>query len=184
MGRKSRLKREKREARLGCGPANPACGRAGEKTQAAHIAELEDRLRDLTDGEFETGGDLPPEIQETHLEDILAFESVGSGTSLFQGLEAHGVQLPPPEKLDDRQSAEKANEVLHALAGIGVFLIGFEHMTPREFYSRIWHQTLWEGCYVEKRLPGAVTLIDVSHSMSRSDWRHFTEELRRTGTVH
>ncbi|HYK90777.1 MAG TPA: hypothetical protein VE398_18535, partial [Acidobacteriota bacterium] len=69
------------------------------------------------------------------------------------------------------------------LAGLGVLLIGFEHLGPREFYSTLWNETLWEGCYVEKRIPGAVTLIDVSHEMSRSDWRRVMEDLKKSQSV-
>jgi hypothetical protein len=184
MGRLSRQHRERRERRSKGLLNEPKGAATSGKRQSDHIAELEDRLKELAGGDFESGGQLPPDIRKKHLEDVLAFEDVGSNASLFQGLEAHGMELPPPEKLDDRQTAEKANEVLLALARLGVFLIGFEHMTPRQFYSTLWHQTLWEGCYVEKRLPGAVTFVDVSHSMSRADWRRFHEELQRSGTVH
>ncbi|MBZ5495756.1 MAG: hypothetical protein LAP85_05090 [Acidobacteriia bacterium] len=79
------------------------------------------------------------------MEDILAFESVGSGTSLFEGLQERGLDLPLPEKLDEQQSAEKATEVLHALACLRVYLIGFENMTAREFYSTLWNQNTQEG---------------------------------------
>jgi hypothetical protein len=135
------------------------------------------RLKQTTDGEFETGGSLPPEAREAHLEDILAFESVSTGTSLFQGLEQHGVKLPRPESLNDQQCVDKVFEVLSALAGIGVLLVGVEHMPPRKLYSTLWNETLWEGCYLEKRPPGALTMIDVSHSMSRTDWRRLIEDM-------
>jgi hypothetical protein len=183
MGRISRLKRERRERRQRDARQGSAGGQPGG-TPDKQAKELEDRLKELSDGEFESSCDLPPEVRNVHLEDILAFESVSTGTSLFQGLEAHGVSLPRPDTLDDPQCAEKAREVLSALARLRVFLVGFDRMSPREFYSTLWNETLWEGCYVEKRLPGAVTLIDVSHSMSRADWRRFTEELKKSQSVH
>ncbi|MFH1574990.1 MAG: hypothetical protein ABIG68_13480 [Acidobacteriota bacterium] len=135
------------------------------------------------DAVFWTSGNLPDQIWESHLEHVLAFESVGSGISLFQGLQEHGVDLPPPEKLDEQQSAEKAREVLYALVGLRIFLVGFEGMTAREFCSTLWNQTLWEGCYVEKRNPGALTIIDISHSLSRQDWQRLLEELTESASV-
>jgi len=51
--------------------------------------------------------------------------------------------------------------VLHALARLRIFLVGSTN-DRRESYSTIWNQTLWEGCYIEKRNPEACTLIDVS----------------------
>lgn len=127
---------------------------------------------------------MPAEIWESNLEDVLAFESVGSGISLFEGLQEHGLDLPQPEKLDDRQSAEKVAEVLYALVALGIFLVGFDDLSPREFYSTLWNDTLWEGCYVEKRNPGALTIIDVSHMMSRSEILQTLEDMQKTASVH
>lgn len=183
MGRMSKRKRERREQReRGERETSPGTRSGGNLDD--RVKELEDRLRELSDGEYEASGDLPPEVRNIHLEDILAFESVGSGTSLFQGLEAHGVNLPRPETLDDSQCVEKVREVVWALARVSVFLVGFEHMTPREYYTTLWNETLWEGCYVEKRLPGAVTIIDVSRRMSRSDWKRVREAFKGRESVH
>jgi hypothetical protein len=183
MGRRSREVRERRAKRLGNSPGKSGDGQSAGQARTDRLVELEDKLRELSDGEFESAGNLPPEIRETYLEDVLSFESVSSGTSLFQGLEQHGVNLPAPEKLDEPRCIEKITEVLRALAGLRVFLVGFEHMAPREFYSTLYNQTLWEGCYVEKRIPGAMTIIDVSHSMSRSEWRRFMEDLNKSQVV-
>ena len=154
--------------------------------QAKRIEELEDRLKRLTDGDavFWSRPGSPADIRESNLEDVLAFESVGSGTSLFEGLQEHGLDLPQPEKLDERQSAEKVAEVLCALAALRVFLVGFDDLNAREFYSTLWNETLWEGCYVEKQNPGALTIIDVSHRMSRSEILQILEDMRKTASVH
>lgn len=181
MGRKSREHRERRERRL-----QDALKESGKGTGADRASELEEELKSLADGDavFWTSGNCPAEIRQSNLEDILAFESVGSGTSLFEGLQEHGLELPPPEKLDERQSAEKVTEVLQALAGLRIFLIGFEDMTARQFYATLWNQTLWEACYVEKRNPGALTVIDISHRLSRSDILAFLEDLKRSSSIH
>jgi hypothetical protein len=186
MGRRSREHRERREklaldARKGSG----ANGTPDPK-HATRADELEEDLKCLVDGEavFWTSPGCPEQLRESYLEDIVAFESVGSGTSLFMGLQENGMDLPPPEKLDEQQSAEKAIEVVHALADLRVFLIGYEDMTAGEFYSTLWKQTLWEGCYVEKQTPGAMTIIDVSHRIPRSEILGFLEELQRSSSVH
>lgn len=186
MGRRSREHRERRgkpalDARKGSGP-----NATTDPTPATRADELEEELKCLVDGEavFWTSPGCPDQLREPYLEDILAFESIGSGTSLFVGLQENGMDLPPPEKLNEQQSAEKAMEVLHALAELRVFLIGFEDMTPGEFYSTLWKQTLWEGCYVKKRTPGAVTIIDVSHRCSQSELLGFLEGLQRPSSIH
>lgn len=73
---------------------------------------------------------------------------------------------------------------MQTLARIGVFLVGWEGMTARQLYSTLWGETLWEGCYVEKRNPGALTLIDIPHKLSPTDIRQYLEELQTTGTIH
>jgi len=159
---------------------------ASDQKCTSRTEELADRLRRMADGDafFWTSKNCPDDLRESDLEDILAFESVASGTSLFQGLQEHGVDLPPPETLNEQQSAAKVTEVLHALARLRIFLVGFDDMTARESYSTIWNQTLWEGCYIEKRNPEACTLIDVSHSMSRESLQQVLEELTGTGSVN
>jgi hypothetical protein len=168
MGRKSREHRERRAERAG----------------RAH--DLEQELKRLTDGDsvFWTANECPEEVRVSNLQDILAFESVGTGPSLFEGLQEHGLDLPPPEKLDERQSVERIRRILRALARLRIFLVGFEDLDPRQFYAKLWNETLWEGCYVEKRNPGAFTLIDVSHKMSRSDLLGIMEELQKPPSVH
>lgn len=158
---------------------------AGQK-DAGRAAELQEELNRLAEGDaaFWDSENEPSGVRVSNLEDIVAFESVGHGTSLFEGLQEHGINLPAPEKLDERQCAEKATEVLHALARLRIFLFGFDDMTAREFYSTLWNQTLWEGCYVEKRNPDAITLIDVSHKAPRSKIMQFLEKLKREATIH
>jgi hypothetical protein len=167
MGRKSREHREKRER------------------QSDRANRLEEELRGLADGDasFCKPKQCPEGFWESHLEDVLAFESVGSGTSLFDGLQQHGLDLPHPDKLNERESAKKVVEVLKALEELRVILVGCSNMSARQFYRTLWNQTLWEGCYVKKKHPGALTLIDVSHAMPRSEMLALLEEAAKAGTV-
>jgi hypothetical protein len=154
--------------------------------QHRRIAKLQEELNAISGGEsiFKVSPECPPDLLESGLEDIVAFESVGSGTSLFEGLQMHGMELPRPDRLNEAQSAKKVMEVLSALAELQIFLIGFDNMNPCELYSTLFSQTLWEGCYVKKRHPGALTLIDVSHKMKRSEIQRYLDEMIKTGTVH
>ncbi len=159
---------------------------AVDPKQIRRIEKLREELNTLSDGEsiFKTSPACPPDMLETGLEDILAFESVGSGISLFEGLQAHGLELPRPDKLSEVQSQKKVMEVIKALADLQIFLIGIDDMSGRELYSTLFAQTLWEGCYVKKRHPGALTLIDVSHKMTRSEIQNYLEDMMKTGVVH
>jgi hypothetical protein len=82
------------------------------------------------------------------------------------------------------KSRRKAIEVMSALAEMGIFLIGFDGMSGRKLYGTLWHRTLWEGCYVKKRHPDAVTLIDVSHKLPRSEVEKFLNGLMQKNAVH
>jgi hypothetical protein len=154
--------------------------------QAGRIAKLRDKLRSLTDGHavLKESPECSPDTLESSLEDILAFESVGSGPSLFEGLQAHGIDLPRPDSLNELQSAQKVMEVLKALADLQIFLIGFDEMSARQLYSILFSQTLWEGCYVKKRHPGAMTLIDVSHKMSQAEIQRYIDDIMKADRVH
>ncbi len=169
MGRKSRDHREKRKMR-----------------QLDRCAELEKELRRLNDGDvlFGTAPNCPPELREAYLEDILAFESVESGTSLFDGLQQHGIDLPHPETLDEEQSASKIEQVVSALMDLQIMLVGYEHLSARQFYWTLWNRTLWECCYVRKKTPGAITVIDVSHSIPKSEIMAILEEAIKASSVH
>ena len=157
-----------------------------DPNRAERIRKLEEKLKKRSLGRFLfwKAQDCPADDQETNLEDILAFESIESGVSLFEGLQNNGVELPKPSKLNELQSAKKVMEILHALAGLQIFLVGFDSMSGREIYSTLWHQTLWEGCYVKKRNPGAMTLIDVSHKMSRSEIMGYIGAMQQPDSVN
>lgn len=150
------------------------------------IKKLQEDLNDRSGGDavFRTSASCPADIQEAHLEDIRAFESVGTGISLFEGLQTHGMDLPRPKQLNELQSRQKAMEVLQALADLKIFLVGFNRMSGCEFYRTLWHQTLWEGCYVKKRHPGSITVIDVSHKMNRLEIQRALDILIAKGAVH
>jgi len=138
-------------------------GRKTDPEQADRIKRLQENLKNICGRVFfGNSPDLPADVQEKDLEDVLAFEAVGKGISLFEGLQNHGVDLPHPEKLDEKQSRRKAREVLNALADLRIFLAGIDGMSGCRLYRTLWEQTLWEGCYVKKRNPDAVTVIDVS----------------------
>lgn len=184
MGRKSREKWERKALRAAGNqaPTVTTQPRAGQD----RWERLEGHLPDLAIDDFVYGHapDVSPEMLASHWSDILAFESRDSGPSLFEGLEKQGVTLPRPEELNEEQCGRKVLQVVVALLKIQVFILGLDHLSPSEAYSLLWNETLWEGCYVQKKTPGAVTIIDASHSLSQSEIRGFIEDLQKVNSVN
>ena len=183
MGRKSREKRERRARRNGnSSPTlSPEAGNRPDR-----VAQLEAELNRMADGDtsFWNREGCPAEVRESHLKDVMAFESLSSGPSLFEGLQANGVDLPPPKQLSERQCAKKVVEILEALAEVQVLVIGFEQWSPKQAYTKFWEETLWEGCYVKKKTPGGLTLIDASHSLTRCDFERLVGDMMRAQFVN
>lgn len=187
MGRKSREKWERRQRRHVDGEQPRWVRARAERAAHEEVGRLEAELNRLADGEasfVSCEPDFSADDQQTFLEDVLAFESVDKGVSLFRGLIQRGMKLPRPEELNERHSEKKVRKIVRALWNLGILLVGFEGMTAREFYSKLYHETLWEGCYVEKRQPGALTVMDVSHSMTRADIETLMMKFQQPLTVH
>ncbi|MBN2336993.1 MAG: hypothetical protein JXP48_00520 [Acidobacteria bacterium] len=148
-------------------------GEEGREAAPERIRALEEALRQLSGGSAEcwTAPDCPEDLRQAHLEDMLAFENVGVGLSLFEGLEMHGLRLPRPETLNEKQSRKKVFEIMQALLGLQVMLAGFEHLSGRKLYRTLYEDTLWDGCYVKKKRPELVTIIDMSRPPRRSEQR-------------
>lgn len=153
--------------------------------QAGRISRLQEDIKEVC-GQVLFGASpaLPADVQEADLEDVLAFESVGKGVSLFEGLRKHGLDLPHPDKLNEKQSRRKSIEVLNALADLRIFLTGIEGMSGGKLYRTLWEQTLWEGCYVRKRNPAAITMIDVSRSAMRSKTGQLLDGIFNKAAIH
>lgn len=145
----------------------------GRTADPERVRALEEALRRLCGGDADcwTAHDCPEDLWEAHLEDVLAFENVGVGLSLFEGLEMHGLRLPRPETLNEKQSRKKVFEILQALLGLQVMLAGFEHLSGRQLYRTLFEDTLWDGCYVKKKRPELVTIIDMSRTPRRTEQR-------------
>ena len=117
-----------------------------------HDVDQEIRINELREAAHEAAGgemtewespDCPPELAERFWENVLAYESAGQ-TCHFNQLEALGIALPAPEELDDAQIAAKLWEVIHGLARLNVFLSQTDHLSDRELYAHLWHDSLRE----------------------------------------
>ena len=72
---------------------------------------------------------------------MLLFEN-GPTTTHFQQLIEKGVELPEPDLVGDDDIRTKLWEVLAGLGELRVYLDHTDHLSDRELYARLWHDTL------------------------------------------
>src|SRR5687767_11042623 len=87
------------------------------------LNELKAQAEELTGGEFADidGPDLPPDLAEEFLRNVVEFEKAGE-TTHFKLLEARGIDLPPPAQLTEPQLRAKLKEIIQALAEMNTYL--------------------------------------------------------------
>jgi hypothetical protein len=113
--------------------------------QEIRINELREAAREAAGGEMTEweSPDAPPELAEQFWANVLAYESAPE-TCHFNQLEEAGIELPEPGQLDDAALTAKLWEVINSLARLNVFLSQTDHLSDRELYEELWHDTLRE----------------------------------------
>lgn len=137
--------------------------------QEIRINELKCEAEELAGGQMVAweSDDCPPGIAEQFWEHVVAFEKA-PWTSTYQQLMELGVELPPPEELNDEQVHDKLSEMIHALAGIDVYFCSTDHLSDRELYDHLWSETLHQRV-ADVSIPGMVHTIDLAGSGSEED---------------
>jgi hypothetical protein len=87
--------------------------------------------------------DLSPDVREQFWQNLIAFENA-PWTTDFQLLTDAGVELPEPDALNDEELTAKLWEVIDRLAGMHVYLSDTDHLSDRELYRALWHDSLRE----------------------------------------
>ena len=120
------------------------------------IEKMKRELEELSGGSFVSGafGEVSPELDEIFLERVLNFEKAEYETN-FNRLVRRGVEMVPPDELDDAGLQAKLKEVLHALAAIRCFLHDTDHLSDRELYTWLWTDGLPDETPDLSRLGGA-----------------------------
>ena len=107
------------------------------------IEKMKRELDEIADGKMICGGfeQLPLEIEEKFLEQVLAFERAETDTN-FNRLERRGVVMPPAAELDDASLREKLAEIIVELATLRSFIEDTDHLSDRELYEWLWRDGL------------------------------------------
>jgi hypothetical protein len=88
----------------------------------------------------------PKEFQESYKEYARKMDLFMDGptTTCFEQLREAGIDLPEPDALADADLRPKLWEVLAGLEKLRTFLEHTNHLTDRELYAKLWHETLRE----------------------------------------
>jgi len=132
------------------------------------INELAERAKDLGVSSMGFSEDCPPQTQEDFLSSIEVFETAPISTQ-FEQLTKDGCELPPPDSLDDAALHAKLWEIANALAERDVYLERTDHLSDRELYEHLWHESLREEVRMLPRGSGWINHIDILGGCSEED---------------
>jgi hypothetical protein len=148
------------------------------------IEELERQVKELGGGQgfrFKSD-DIPPELEEQFLRNIIEYETA-TWTTHFKQLQKAGVELPEPKTLDDAAISNKLWEIIRALAEMRVFLVATNHLSDRELYTELWTDALLEETPELTLDEGAAFFIDFVSSGSDEhthQWlKHYADQQTR-----
>jgi hypothetical protein len=137
--------------------------------QEIRIEKLRREIDEVAGGKMFSGksAECDPEIEEAFLENVLAMESHGF-VRPFDVLIGDGLDLPPPDELDDDALTEKLWELINALAARRLFLYQTNHLSDRELYAWLRNNALREEM-MGFGLPFGNTHLDVLGGCSEED---------------
>ncbi len=141
--------------------------KSGDAQQRDRIAALRRKIVEAA-GERALWGvssDCPADVEEQFLQQVLAIEQVGA-TPLFDQLVQAGVALPPSSELSDPQLDSTLRRVFEVLAGFGVYVTSTDHLSDRDLYDLLWHDTLRQPETTVPENPNITCMIDLTSTGS------------------
>jgi len=154
--------------------------------QKIRINELKERIKEVTghETEFHKETDVPPEVEEQFLEQVLAYETAPT-TSAVEQLEKAGLKLPPPGGLKDEELPALLKTIFERMAARHMYVTSTNHLSDRELYERLYSDVLKEEMPEMPELPagGGGWCFDMIGSGSEEDtalWlRYYADEETR-----
>lgn len=156
------------------------------KDPEERIRELKARAAELTGGEMHSwsSGDAPPEVLEQFWENVVAYEETPGATPL-DVLQEGGLELPPPDEIDDAALAKTLQDLVQAMALRNMFLLHTNHLSDRELYALLWTDLLREEMVMpmDDDGPRGNWVIDLIGSGSEednyADLKYYADEEQR-----
>jgi hypothetical protein len=109
--------------------------------QFADEPDQEERIKNLRAELEKIGGtvvdrleSMPSDMEEEFLRHVLEYETA-QPISLLTWLAKSGIEVPAPDKLDDKTLSIKLQEVIYGMAYVGAYLLHTNHLSDRELYE-------------------------------------------------
>src|SRR5690349_12393343 len=106
---------------------------ADEPDQEERIAKLRQEVERLG-GNTMSLESMPADMEEEFLRHVLEYEHA-EPISLLQLLENSGMEVPPPERLDDESLTLKLKDLIARMASLGAYLLHTDHLSDRALYE-------------------------------------------------
>ena len=159
---------------------------ADEPDQEERIAKLRQELEKLG-GSALSLETMPADMEEEFLRQVLEYENA-EPISLFRLLENSGLEIQPPEQLDDEAVPSKLLAIVERMATLGAYLLHTNHLTDRELYVYLYHDGLREDAVLFPENPNYAYVIDITGSGSEADnqtyLKYYADEEHRRQWAH
>lgn len=140
---------------------------ADEPNQEERIAKLRKEVEKLG-GSTMSLESMPADMEEEFLRHVLEYESA-EPISLLRLLENCGLEIPPPDHLDDEALTIKLKEIVERMAAMGAYLLHTNHLSDRALYEYLYHDGLREEAVLFPENPSYAYMIDLTGSGSEED---------------
>ena len=140
---------------------------ADEPDQEERIAKLRQEVQKLG-GNTISLESMPADMEEEFLRHVLEYESA-EPISLLRLLENSGLEVPPPDQLDDESLTIKLKDVIERMASLGAYLLHTDHLADRALYEYLYLDGLREEAVLFPENPSYAYMIDLTGSGSEED---------------
>jgi hypothetical protein len=159
---------------------------ADEPSQEERINKLRAELEKIG-GSTSTLESMPADMEEEFLRHVLEYETAEQ-ISLLRLLENSGLEVLPPESLDDDALKIKVKEMIDRMATLGAYLLHTNHLSDRDLYEYLYHEALREETVLFPENPSYAYMIDLTGSGSEDDnqtyLKYYADEQYRRQWAH
>jgi hypothetical protein len=138
-----------------------------EPDQEERIAKLREELEKIGGATISLDS-MPADMEEEFLRHVLEYESA-EPISVLRLLENSGLEVPPPDQLDDAALVVKLKEIVERMASLGAYLLHTNHLSERALYEYLYHDGLREEAVLFPENPTYAYMIDITGSGSDED---------------